>query len=280
MRGKLTQLMSRLDEEEEMRRNVEERLEESRKAEEESKALLDEILQEKERRAKEAEEGGGAKYRCVVLTDSNGGDATAESIKRHMPSNERESYDIEVIQTFTMAAAYDKIEDRSINVSGAYVVIDCLTNEVRTNRRGPALSPSGLVQRIDRLRASLWAASAAGIVVCELKPMQIMDVSPFNRLLSDYLRAQGDGGHGCRTQISINYIARDGYHIQHQYRSIMDRTYAYALMGKPVPCPIPPEDFIPFHVRRSWENEWPMLGVARDAERERAYVHDHGWIRR
>ena len=113
-------------------------------------------------------------------------------------------------------------------------------------------------------------AGAASIVVCELKPMQVTDVTPFNKELSSYLRMQ-PGGFGCRTQIRMNYLKSDGFHIQPMYDSIVDRTYACAILGVPVPCPTPFDEFVPDHIRRRWETEWPRVGG------QVGQMRIHGW---
>ena len=50
-----------------------------------------------------------------------------------------------------------------------------------------------------------------------------------------------------------------------------ERTYACALLGIPVPCPTPFDQFVPENVRRSWEREWPEIGGGR------RLTADHGW---
>ena len=44
----------------------------------------------------------------------------------------------------------------------------------------------------------------------------------------------------------------------------------FMIQGKPVPNPTPIDSFVPFHVRRRFENEWPMVGARVSAE-------SHGW---
>ena len=152
---------------------------------------------------------------------------------------------------------------------GATVVVDVLTNDVRTTRNRKAASPEELVCRVDRLRGTLCAAGASSVVTCQIKPMQATDVTPYNALLNDYLPSQGKSGHGCRTQIRLSYLKQDGFHVEPQYDSTIDRTYACAIMGVPVPCPTPINEFIPGHMRRRWEMDWPRVG--------RAQVRNNGW---
>ena len=95
--------------------------------------------------------------------------------------------------------------------------------------------------------------------------MEAVDVSPYNLRLHQYLRAEsqnGRGGYGCKTQIRLEFLRHDGYHIRPQYDSVVDQTYACAMLGKNVPCPTPDNEFIPTHARRRWEREWPSLGGA------------------
>ena len=259
---------------------MEEKLEQSKKMEEEAKSLLEELQKERqkeqEREATKQKETD-SKCQCVILSDSNGSESTEETIKRHIPPNQRDNYRIEVIQTYTTGEACDRVERGEIDVSGKCVVIDCLTNDARDSRSGAALSPQALVRSVDRLRGILWAAAAAEIIVCAIKPAQVADMTPYNALLDRYLRAQDDGGHGCRCQITMDQLARDGYHVRHQFRSIIDRTYACAIMGKPVPCPTPLEDFIPYHVRRSWNQEWPRLNGESTGRDLGTRVLSYGW---
>ena len=72
----------------------------------------------------------------------------------------------------------------------------------------------------------------------------------------------------------------DGFHIQPQCGPVLDRTYAYAILGIPVPCPTPVEDFIPTQVRRRFEAEWPRLRGGRSGAwggRRGLPDLNHGW---
>ena len=170
--------------------------------------------------------------------------------------------EISVEVVYTLDVAYRRVDRGMINVRGATVVIDNLTNDVRGTQTRPAVSPQLLVRQVDRLRLRVMEAGAAAVVVCQLKPMQIRDVTPYNTLLDDYLRLereQGRGGHGCRTQIRLKHLKSDGYHVMPQMDSTIDRTYACAFLGIPVPCPTPWDEFVPPHDRRRWETQWPRL---------------------
>ena len=128
------------------------------------------------------------------------------------------------------------------------------------------------------LREKLRVAGAAAVIVCEIKPMEITDVSPYNLALNEFLQSWGDDefSYGCRTQMRLDYLKRDGYHIQPQFQTVLDRTYACALMGIHVPCPTPFEEFTPYHVRRRWELDWPRLGEGCWGGM-RAPINEYGW---
>ena len=83
------------------------------------------------------------------------------------------------------------------------------------------------------------SAGAVAVVVCQLEPMQVTDVTPFNELLHEYLLAQGEGRYGCRTQIRLDYLKSDGYHVLPNYDSIIDRTLCLCFVGGPGPMPHP-----------------------------------------
>ena len=102
-------------------------------------------------------------------------------------------------------------------------------------------------------------AGAAAVVICQAKPMQVTDVTPYNDLLSEYLCAQ-EQGFGCKTQIRLTYLKPDGYHVRPQLESIIDTTYACAIKGVPIVDPTPLDDFLPDHLRHRWQAQWPKIG--------------------
>ena len=285
MRGEIWELRDRLEEEEDSKRRLERKTE---SLEEETVLLKEEVAKEKEatsKRVKELAEKNNReervigdnrqavevnRRRCVVLTDSNGKGATSDSIRNHLPRNEKDSLQIEVVVAYTTTAAIDKVDRNSIDVSGATVVIDNLTNDARGTQGRPAMTPRELVNSVAKLRQKLTAAGASSVVVCQLKPMQVTDVTPYNTMISDYLRPLR-GGYGCRTQIKLHYLKSDGFHIQPMYDSIIDRTYACAIQGVPVPCPTPLDQFIPDRMRRRWESDWPRIGKGAGLNM------NHGW---
>ena len=134
--------------------------------------------------------------------------------------------------------------------------------------------------RTDRLRRSILAAGATAVIICEIKPMWHIDVTPFNSRLHDYLTALGGYGYGIDTQIRLDFLKSDGFHIKREYDSVLDRTYAYAIMGIPVPSPTPKDEFVPFHIRRMREVEFPALpgrGNAQMGMRAEGQTAIHGW---
>ena len=243
---------------------------------EEVRENIKEVGERTEIRAEGVNGGGGEQQRdrsdrkrCVIITDSNGKGATADSIKNHIPRGERDNYDIAVRVSYTTEDAIRRVDRGDILVRGATVVLDNFTNDIRSTETRKAISPQELLRRVDRLRKGLYAAGATAVVTCQIKPMQITDVTPYNEMLSDYLRTQGMSGHGCRTQIRLSCLKNDGYHVLPQYDSTIDKTYAFALMGISVPCPTPMDEFTPNHLRRRWEMNWPRVG--------RGLQMNYGW---
>ena len=221
---------------------------------------------------REEEEGGGGETgrrppkRCVVIVDSNGRGATEDTIKSHIPKEERECYSIKVEVVYTLEEACLKVERRLIDVREALVVLDSLTNNVRGTKERTADSPQQLVYKVATLREKLYAQGAADIVVCQIKPMTQINVLPYNNALNDFLNSQ-IGGFGIATQIRLRDLKSNpngnGFHILPEFVSVLDRTYACAIRGIPVPCPTCLEDFLPEQFRLRWEKEWPIVGGGR-----------------
>ena len=203
-----------------------------------------------------------------MLTDSNGREATANSILNHVPKKWRGDYDVRVIPVYTTEEAFNRVGNGDVDVVNADVIIDVLTNDVRGTRQRSAASPEELVWRVDRLRRRLREAGARETVVCQIKPMEVVDVTAHSVMIHDYLQAEiakGRTGYGCSTQVRRQFLKRDGYHIQPQYDSLIDRTYACAMLGFPVPEPTPLEELAPEYVRRRYHSDYPSL--ARRVER-------------
>ena len=260
---------------ERMVQNVDKMIEERKKEMKEVEGRLDARLKKVEER-KEGRDGGGGREeggetegqnvarerKCVVLTDSNGSQVSSGSIMNHIPRAKRNEMEIDVVVAYTLDEAYRRIDRGEIDVVGAIVVIDDLTNDVRGTRSRPPTTPQQLVRLVDTLRRRVMAAGAEAVIVCQLKPMQTVDVTPFNEMLDNYLRRErerGRDGFACRTQIRLQYLKGDGYHIRPDFISIVDKTYACAFLGMDVPDPTPLDDFAPSYVRRRCEAEWPRL---------------------
>ena len=180
---------------------------------------------------------------------------------------------VEVVVAYTLVEALRRIDRGEIRMEGATVLVDNLTNDARGTRDRRASTPQQLVGLVDRLRGKIMAAGAAAVVICQLKPMEVVDVTPHNELLDLYLRREkerGRGGFGCRTQIRLDFLKGDGFHVRPEFGSVLDRTYACAFLGMCVPFPTPLGDFAPSFVRKQWEADWPRLG-------DRADMTHHGW---
>ena len=216
---------------------------------------------------KESGAGGGQdmeekKYKCIVLTDSKGRGATTESVREHMPREERQKYDIQIVVAYRLEEAFSRICRGEFDVKDSYVVIDNITNSVRSSWRSQSESPEQVVRRVAVLRDLILSSSAVAVVVCQIKPLASMDVRPYNHLLSAYLGSCGQTGFGCNTQVHMDYLASDGYHVNPRYGSVIDRTYACALLGTAAPCPTD-DDFLPVFLRHRMDNEWPRLAGGR-----------------
>ena len=105
-------------------------------------------------------------------------------------------------------------------------------------------------------------------------------VRPHNRALDGYLRAQGGSGYGIATQIRLDFLKNDGYHVGDRFVSVIYKGYACALRGVPVPCPTPTGEFEPYHIRRRRDIEWPEIRsgmVSQMAGRVGNQPQVHGW---
>ena len=85
--------------------------------------------------------------------------------------------------------------------------------------------------------------------------MTLMDVSQFSVRLQQKCM---DGGVGwCQTQLGVDDMREDGFHVLPSSLRILDKTYACAVMGVKVPHPTP--------VYQKWrhkmvEQGWPRVG--------------------
>ena len=77
---------------------------------------------------------------------------------------------------------------------------------------------------------------AEGIVVCEVKPMQHIDVVSFNARING-LSLYMEGVKGYSMQVQHEHLGREGYHIAPQRWRVLDLQYGCAMVRWPVPCP-------------------------------------------
>ena len=230
--------------------------------------------------------GGGLgerrKRKTVILTDSNGREATEDSVKRHIPREERAGHEIDICVAYTQEEAFCRVARGEVDVRGATVIIDNITNDVRGTHQRAGTTPAETVIRVDLLRKKLREMGAEAVVVAEVKPMQVVDVRPHNKYLHEYLRAQGGSGYGVETQIRMEYLRPDGFHIRNEFDTVIDKTYACALLGVPVASPTPTENFEPYFVRRRRDAEWPRIvdgayAQSRGSNEGHARIHGWGW---
>ena len=151
-----------------------------------------------------------------------------------MPLAEREAKDIDIAVAYTLDQAIQRVDRGAINVRNAVVVVDNLTNDTRGTKLRLSLTPEGLVRGLNQLLQTLRAAGAKTILTCQVKPMLIKDVKPYNKQLSDYLRGQGWGSE-VPTQIRPGHLRPDGFHVRPQFHWIIDKAYADAILAASAP---------------------------------------------
>ena len=221
------------------------------------------------------------KKRCIVFTDSNGRDATTpDSVKRFIPEEERDRYEIQIVITYRVQEAIDKVRAGQLAIRGAHILIDCLNNDARPTHKEPQLSPEKLAEGLDTLRTELWQRGAIHIVVSSLRPTQRADVGEHNKAIHRYLgtKRDEDGGHGCSTQVRLHHLRADGLHLHPRFYSVLQQTFAFALMGKYVPDPTPFDCYEPDHVRQPFLRDWPVVGL-NGRQADRASSNNYGWKR-
>ena len=154
---------------------------------------------------------------------------------------------VSVETTDTIEETYNKVRNGEIDVKGKAVILDCMTNDVRRT------TPPEMARRTGMLLDIFEEAETEAVVVCEVKPIRHLDVRPFNEALHSLLSTR-KGTFGCHTQIRMDHLARDGFRVSQRNAGIIDRTYACAIIGIPVPDPTPPEEFDPDfdHLIREW----------------------------
>ena len=158
-----------------------------------------------------------------------------------------------------MEDAFKRIRRGHLDVSGRIVILDNLTNNVRGGKKHAPDSPDEFIAKVDELRHMILGRGARDLRVMQIKPMRYVDVRPYNERLHHYLLDCPDPTYGCRTQIRMNFLKADGFHIHPMYYSVLDRTYACALLAVEVPCPTPDDDYVPMEVRRNYQRDWPRL---------------------
>ena len=212
----------------------------------------------------------GRRRRCVVLTDSNGRGVMPDTIGDFLGGEEREKWEIQVVQAFTLREALERLRRRDIGVEGARVVVDCITNDVRGTRLQERVEPGEVVERLRRVIGEMGGADE--VVVCEVKPMQHINVVPFNARIHGLLLDMGRV-RGCRMQVRHEHLGRDGYHIAPQYGRVLSVQYGCAIAGWQVPCPY--WDGVDYgRILAEWaEREWPPLGGRGESGRQRG----QGW---
>ena len=274
VREELAGLRERLAEEEQERKNLERKLEEVTQRESQSSVRQEatggewkeEIKQAEERiMGKIEEEKKKKRKKCIIITDSNGRNAvTPGSIKYHMPEEDRDAFDISIVIAYRIGEAADLVENGDLGISGAVVVVDCLSNDARPMKKAPKLSPDRHAQELDKLRKKLWQKGAAKVVLCSVKPTQRADLTEYVERIHRYLKSvEGvDGGHGCHSQVRLEHLRADGLHIQPRFYYVLQQTYACALLAVNVPDPTPLEGFTPDNVRQAYRREWPLFGRA------------------
>ena len=202
-------------------------------------------------------DGDGKDVGYVILTDSNGAGVTEDTLRRHIPRGKRCGNRIRVHTTYTLFEAFEKMRDGKIKVEGSRLVIDVATNDVRGTRGQPRTTPEEFVEKVGKVVSIAKEKGVKGVVVCEVKPMRIMDVTPFSKLLHQRCTANKIGW--CQTQIGVRNLKEDGYHILPSFLQVLDATYACAVLGVPVPHPTP--------THQKWryplplmQQEWPRVG--------------------
>ena len=108
-------------------------------------------------------------------------------------------------------------------------MVDCLTNNVRKGKGRPQATPEEVVDKMNNLIDLLVSRRAAAVVACEVKPQRYSNVWPFNEALHQlYLAKQV---RGCRTQVELQHLDRDGYHVKRECSDAINKTYAYGIRG-------------------------------------------------
>jgi len=94
---------------------------------------------------------------------------------------------------------YDKLGRGDLKVEGEAVLLDVSTNDMQGTKRVPRTRPDKVATRFERVARLLLEKGAMGVFVCEVKPMNFMDVTPYSNAIHSAclrMRAQGKRGPG------------------------------------------------------------------------------------
>jgi hypothetical protein len=119
------------------------------------------------------------------------------------------------------------------------------------------MEPDGYARRYGEVVWRLKEKGAVEVVGCELKCMAFMNVTPY----SNAIHSLCVGLDTVKTQIGISHLAKDGYHILPSCITMLAKTYACAIMGVCVPCPLPACDS---YRDPNLRGRWPTPQEARD----------------
>ena len=183
-----------------------------------------------ERKEKAADRGrGGASFvkDFIIFVDSNGKRATPNSIKQFVPEREKADLRIEVVVVYTLEEASSKVRRGEIKVGEKVVMVDCLTNNVRKVKGRPQATPREVADKMDNLIDLLISRRAAAVVACEVKPQRYSNVRPFNETLHHLYLAKE--ARDCPTQVELQHLDRDGFHVKRECSDVIDKTYAYGI---------------------------------------------------
>jgi hypothetical protein len=191
----------------------------------------------------------------VILTDSNGAGVTQETVRCHIPRKMQCGCRIRIYTTYTLFEAFSRIKDGKIKMEGARIIVDVMRNDVRGTKRQPQTTPDELVNRVGKVVAMLKEKGARDVTVSEVKPMTLKDVKPYSNRLRQRCMEKKVGW--CQSQLGVEDLKEDGFHVLPSSLRILDKTYACAVMGVKVPHPMP--------IYQKWrhkliEQEWPRMG--------------------
>ena len=108
--------------------------------------------------------------------------------------------------------------------------MDCIMNDVRGTRLQERMEPGEVAERLRRVIGEMGGAEE--VVVCEVKPMQHINVVPFNARIHGLLLDTGRV-RGCRTQVRHEHLGRNRYHIAPHYGRVLSMQYWCRTYGAP-----------------------------------------------